>query len=87
MFDTPKYSRTFFLISEDENDYDEDYDNCDHKNTVYDFDYDDTCKHEDFDNVTPVHEIAEYSNSKIFRSCCQKHAYLFEDSCDVNIVS
>ena len=70
-------------------DDDEDYDyypvnDCDHKNTVYDVNDEDYCNHGDFDEATPVHDKAEYSNSKNFPSCCQTHAYLFHDKCDVN---
>ena len=72
----------FFLSAKDyEDDYEVDY--CDHENTVYDKSDEDTCSHDDFDNLTPVNDISKYSNSDIFRPCCETHGYLITDSCKV----
>ena len=79
---------------DDYGDYaDYDYpDDCDFEKTVYDSPSDDTCQHYDFTNIPKVNNLPKYSNTTIFRPCCEmepntKHGYLHQDMCEVNVIS
>ena len=69
-------------------DYDED-DACDHLCTSFDYedmeDYGATCSHAQFkdqDEVPPLTSLDDYKNIN-FKRCCEGHAYVFSDSCQV----
>ena len=60
-----------------------DIDNCDVDNTIYDLEQEETCKHSDFKNLTPIVEIEKFGKNKNIKQCCSYHGYLYPDSCKV----